>query len=150
MPGHPTSMAPLSAADAAEGGNATSRHAFSDDTTEATMNTTDRERLADELLDLIADDPMWIGDDGRPLDYLPQREARIADFVERAADAVLDYLAERDQRVKAEAMREAADETDLSRYYDPTPTGGVSTTCYLAENAARDWLHARADRIEGA
>lgn len=56
----------------------------------------DREALTDALTDaltqVIADHPMWIGDDGRPLDYLPEREARIADAVSQQADAVLAVL----------------------------------------------------------
>lgn len=37
---------------------------------------------------LVCCDPMWIGDDGQPLDYLPEREALIGDFVQRAGEAV--------------------------------------------------------------
>lgn len=45
---------------------------------------------------------------------------------------------------KAEALREAAGDVDLSGYY---PTW--RTSCHLAENAMRDWLRGRADRDRG-
>lgn len=48
---------------------------------------------------------------------------------------------------KAEALEEAADSVDLSAYYDPSPTGHVSTSCHLGELAAREWLRARAARL---
>ena len=48
---------------------------------------------------------------------------------------------------RAEALEEAAASVDLSAYYDPSPAGRVSTSCHLAENAARDWLRARAARL---
>lgn len=35
----------------------------------------------DAIYDLLVDHPMWINDDGDPLDYLPERESRIADFM---------------------------------------------------------------------
>lgn len=59
-----------------------------------------------------------------------------------ASPALADLL--RAERVRA--LRGAADDTDLSAYYDPSPSGRVSTSCHLAENATRDWLRDRAER----
>jgi hypothetical protein len=53
----------------------------------------EREALADVLLTVIADHPAWIGDNGEPLDYLPEREARISDLVREQADAALAHIA---------------------------------------------------------
>jgi hypothetical protein len=44
------------------------------------------------IYDLIVDHPMWIGDDGQGLDYLPERETRIGDFCDQLTDKFLDYL----------------------------------------------------------
>jgi hypothetical protein len=46
------------------------------------------EQAVDLLTVLIADHPMWIGDDGRPLHYLPERESRITDFCREFAAAL--------------------------------------------------------------
>lgn len=52
--------------------------------------TADRvEKFAQAIYDVGVDHPMWIGDDGKPLDYLPARETRLADFVYQAAAAVV-------------------------------------------------------------
>lgn len=48
----------------------------------------------EELTSLIVDHPMWIGDSGEPLDYLPEREARIHDFLSSAAGLFEHALAE--------------------------------------------------------
>lgn len=42
----------------------------------------------DDIYHLVIDHPMWIGDDAEPLDYLPEREARIGDFLDELADIV--------------------------------------------------------------
>ena len=52
------------------------------------------EQIKAALVEAIVDDPMWIGDDGQPLDYLPEREARIADFVHRAAEVIAALMPE--------------------------------------------------------
>lgn len=41
------------------------------------------------IYNVAVDHGMWIGDDGEPLDYLPEREARIGEFVREATRAVL-------------------------------------------------------------
>jgi hypothetical protein len=50
-------------------------------------------RVYDEINELLVSHDMWIGDDGEALDYLPEREARIADFMHRV-DHALAALAE--------------------------------------------------------
>lgn len=52
------------------------------------------ERIEDVIYDVAVDHAMWIGDDGQPLNYLPEREARIGDFIKQAADAIRAHLAE--------------------------------------------------------
>jgi hypothetical protein len=47
------------------------------------------DRYADAIHDIASDHAMWIGDDGKPLDYLPERATRISEFVYEAADAVM-------------------------------------------------------------
>src|SRR4051812_45420175 len=42
----------------------------------------------DDIYHLVIDHPMWIGDDAEPLDYLPEREARIGDFLDELAGIV--------------------------------------------------------------
>ena len=52
----------------------------------------DRIKAAKQALyDLIVDHPMWIDGDGNPLDYSPDREAAIGDFLD-AAESVLAAL----------------------------------------------------------
>jgi hypothetical protein len=52
--------------------------------------------VMETLYDLIVDDPMWIDSVGRPLHPSSEREARIAEFLDRAAvaaaDAAIDAL----------------------------------------------------------
>lgn len=64
--------------------------------------------IAEAINDLIADHPMWIGADGEPLDYLPEREARIADFVNTAAEDVAQVLASRLAAIEALAEKWAS------------------------------------------
>jgi len=54
---------------------------------------TDTAKISDAILNTAADHPMWIGDDGEPLDYSPAREALIGDFVDTATRAVRQALA---------------------------------------------------------
>lgn len=54
-----------------------------------------RDAIYSALHEVLACDPMWIGDDGEPLDYLPEREVLIGEAVERQTDAVLSVLAAR-------------------------------------------------------
>lgn len=58
-------------------------------------------------------------------------------------------VAARVAAAQAEALEQAADEVDYSGYYDPAASGGVSTSCHLAENAGRDWLRERARGLRG-
>jgi hypothetical protein len=44
--------------------------------------------IGEAIYNVIADHPMWIGDDGLSLDYLPERQALIGDFVDTAAKVV--------------------------------------------------------------
>ncbi|WP_028654873.1 hypothetical protein [Nocardioides sp. J54] len=72
---------------------------------------TDRERLAEVIRDAVRIRPLaphvrQIHDNGGSV-RLTGTEAG------QAADAVLDYLAERDQRIKAETLREAASAPEL-------------------------------------
>ena len=53
----------------------------------------DRNRIAEVIYDLISDHPMWIDGNGQGLDYSPERESRIGDFVYAAADALVPLLA---------------------------------------------------------
>lgn len=48
-----------------------------------------REAVEQAQLDLLADNEMWIGADGQPLDYLPEREARIGNYLHEATTAAL-------------------------------------------------------------
>lgn len=68
---------------------------------------------------------------------------------EHEAASVGDGLAGERRKARAEALREAAQDVDLSGYYDPSTTGGISTSCHLAENAMRDWLRLRAALEDG-
>lgn len=54
---------------------------------------------------VLADHPMWVGDDGEPLDYSPVREARIADFLREIETPLAEALA----KARREALAEAAD-----------------------------------------
>lgn len=62
----------------------------------------------DALNELIVTHPMWIDDDGNDLDYSPERECRISDFLNQAAE----LIAAHETVVKAEALRVAASHFD--------------------------------------
>jgi len=49
--------------------------------------------VQEALYDLIVDDPMWCDSVGRPLHYSSEREARIGEFLDRAAVAAADAAA---------------------------------------------------------
>jgi len=49
---------------------------------------TRREEIAEALYNLIVDHPMWIDGQGQGLDYSPERESRIGDFLDEAAATV--------------------------------------------------------------
>lgn len=51
------------------------------------------EKAAQIVGDMITDHRMWIGDDGQPLDYLPEREARITGFCYEVAARLSDERA---------------------------------------------------------
>ena len=102
------------------------------------MSTEQTPDIADVLADLIADDPMWIGDDGQPLDYLPEREARIADFVAAADAALAPVLDAAVREARAAELREAV--VGLRAASRPFETG-------LGIDFASAWLRDRADRI---
>ena len=40
------------------------------------------------IYDMVVDNPMWIGDDGLPLEYSPEREALIGEFCVQTAQQV--------------------------------------------------------------
>lgn len=48
-----------------------------------------REAINSAQYNVIADHNMWIGADGEPLDYLPEREARISHYLQQATTAAL-------------------------------------------------------------
>jgi hypothetical protein len=48
--------------------------------------------LVEIVNDATVTHPMWIGDDGQPLDYLPEREAQISDFVRGLAADLAAYV----------------------------------------------------------
>lgn len=50
--------------------------------------------VAEVLNEMIVAHSMWIGDDGLPLDYLPERESRIGDFVREASQALAPLVAQ--------------------------------------------------------
>jgi hypothetical protein len=52
-----------------------------------------QDAVAEAILAAASDDPMWIADDGEPLEYSPTREALIGQFAQRAATAVHAQLA---------------------------------------------------------
>lgn len=84
---------------------------------------TERDVLARMIFDAL-------GDDATPCDG----------DCERAADAVLTWLADRERRAAARALREAAD--DMERHRDGPWWMDEGHRVY-------SWLRARADRIEG-
>lgn len=48
--------------------------------------------LVQAILEPLVDDPAWIGDDGEPLDYLPEREQLLGALAQRIAAAVRTHL----------------------------------------------------------
>ena len=74
----------------------------------------------DVLAETISDHAMWIGDDGEPLDYLPEREARLSEFVHEAADALAPLIAERErvaaERAWSEGYEAGSDDEANARY----------------------------------
>ena len=50
------------------------------------------ETIEQAILNVAVDHPMWIDNNGAPLDYHPEREARIGDYTTTAAQAVIDSL----------------------------------------------------------
>lgn len=82
----------------------------------------DVERLVEVLLAVAVDHPAWIGDDGQPLDYLPEREQRIGAMCWEQANALApllaevraEALAEGERRGGVKALRDAADRIDRS------------------------------------
>ena len=48
------------------------------------------ERDVQAALEVLLHSDVWICDDGEPLDYLPERATRLADFIYQAAAAVVD------------------------------------------------------------
>ena len=52
-----------------------------------------RDDIEQAIYDVVVDHPMWIDDDGNPLDYLPEREIRIGDFIGKVTDSLVALLA---------------------------------------------------------
>lgn len=103
-----------------------------------------RDQLAEDvhqaLYDLMVDHPMWIDGQGRRLDYSPEREIRIGDFLDAATAAVV-------ARVQAAAGQRAAEELDavaeeLLGFGDTAPS---KQQVHLAA-----WLQATADNFRAA
>lgn len=63
----------------------------------------DAEEIARVVLAVAVDHPMWIGADGLPLDYLPEREDQIGVFVQEVADQIAPLF----KQARQEGAREA-------------------------------------------
>ena len=73
---------------------------------------TEREaRYVEAIWGPVVDHPMWIGSDGEGLEYLPEREARMGDFVYEAARAVI--ALDDQERAELRAQRDAANSRTL-------------------------------------
>jgi hypothetical protein len=93
--------------------------------------------IAQAVLAVAVDHPMWIGEDGQPLDYLPEREARIGDFVHEVAEA-LAPLVDQSRRQTAVAALQRIRRLAARAY----PKGLVATATVVAD------LNEHIDRIE--
>lgn len=64
----------------------------------------------DAIYDLLVDHPMWIDGEGYRLDYLPEREARIADFMAEVRQLLAAHDAALTERVRRETWSECVRE----------------------------------------
>lgn len=105
----------------------------------------DADEIAQTVLAVAVDHPMWIGDDGQPLDYLPEREARIGDFVHEVAQ-VLAPLVEQAIVAAEQVGREDNAEHDQCYVY-----GSCALEAKLEQarqKGAREALRAAADELD--
>ncbi|WP_447643184.1 hypothetical protein [Nocardioides zeae] len=110
-----------------------------------------RDAIYQALHEVLACDPMWIGDDGEPLDYLHEREVLIGDAVERQTDAVERVLAARGVRAPGDTT---ADRDALVRIITDEPLYGFQPGAFgcvhvLDTNAGRIADAILATRPEG-
>lgn len=98
------------------------------------------------LNDLIADHPMWISDDGEPLDYRSEREGRIAQFIQQATEAVAEVIA-REAGEREAALRALADKW---RWYHNACITGQANSRGEPEDAPRMLWIAAAEALERA